>query len=104
MHWNLAIRHLKAWKAQANAIWRDRQVIKREIQVLVGAFPIACKVVSDLSSTEYFGPTRTQIAFQRVRYELALKGFKVDDLTGAVIFAAISFAYLHNIKGIGKVS
>lgn len=95
---------LKAWKLQAGALWRDREVIKTEIRALIAAFPLARDVVSNLSATEFFGPTKTQIAWQRVRYELILKGHNVDDLTGAIIFAAIAFAYLYQIKGIGKVS
>lgn len=94
---------LKAWKIQAEALWRDREVIKAEWNALVAAFPIACRVVAELSATEYFGPTRTQIAFQRVRYEMALKGHKTDDLTGGMIFIAVSVAYFYQIKNIGKV-
>jgi hypothetical protein len=106
--WKARLKELEVqyniWKAQAEALWRDREVIKTEFRILKAAFPIACKVVAELSTTEFFGPTRTQIAFQRVRYELTLKGFKADEITGGCTFIAVSLAYFYAIKGIGKVA
>ncbi len=94
---------LKAWKIQAEAIWRDREVIKKEWRLLLVAFPVACQSVSELSSTQFFGPTKTQIAFQRVRYELTLKGYNQDDMSGALLFLAVSLAYFYQVKNLGKV-
>lgn len=94
---------LKTWKLQAQALWRDREIIKTEIRMLVAAFPIACHVVQELSDTKFFGATKTQIAFQRVRYDLKLKGYKVDDISGGISFIAVSLAYFYQLKGIGKI-
>ena len=95
------IQTLKTWKSQVDAAWRDREIIKADLQVIRSAFPIASKVVKDLNESQFFGATRTQIAMQRVKYELNLKGIKDDDLV-ALVFIVISLVYLYETRGIAN--
>jgi hypothetical protein len=95
------------WKAKLKWVytltasaWRDRAIIRSEWEMLKIAFPIAVTAVNELQDTKFFGATRTQIAFQKVQYELKLRKVPQDDLTGAMVFVAVSLAYLHTIKGI----
>jgi len=92
---------LKTWKSQVDAVWRDREIIKADLKVIRSALPIASKVVKELNDSQFFGATRTQIAMQRVKYELNLQGIKDDDLV-ALVFLVISLVYLYETRGIAN--
>ena len=74
----------------------------RDLWLLIRCYPIAKGQVIAVSAEakatgiEYTGPTRTQIAYNKTRTELVRKGWKDDNITGAVIYISVSLAYLLN--------
>jgi hypothetical protein len=74
----------------------------KDIWLLVRCYPIAkgqvlaVSVEAKATGLSYTGPTRTQIAYNKIRTDLVKKGWKDDNITGAVIYIAVSLAYLCN--------
>jgi inactivated superfamily I helicase len=68
----------------------------REILLLIKCYPIAKQKVLEKRGSDYAGVVLTQIAYQEVRTELFRKGVNDSDITGAVIYLAISLAYILN--------
>jgi hypothetical protein len=74
----------------------------KDLWLLVRCYPLAKRQVLAVSAEakssgiEYTGPTRTQIAYNKVRTQLVKKGWKDDNITGAIIYIAVSLAYLLN--------
>lgn len=70
----------------------------RDLWLLIRAYPASKRAVTKKRDTRYPGVVLTQIAYQEARTELVHKGYKDDDITGAVIYIAVSAAYLFNRK------
>jgi len=68
----------------------------RDLWLLVRAYPSAKRAVTRKRETEYPGVVLTQISYQETRTLLVKKGWKDDGITGAVIYIAVSIAYLAN--------
>jgi hypothetical protein len=74
----------------------------RDLWLLLRCYPAAraqvLAVAAEVKATgiEYTGPTRTQICYNKTRTALVKKGWKDDGITGAVIYIAVSIAYLMN--------
>jgi hypothetical protein len=70
----------------------------RDLWLLVKCYPVARRRVLKLSEDKYPGVVRTQIAYNEVRTELIKKGYKDDSITGAIIYIAVSLAYLTSVR------
>ena len=70
----------------------------RDLWLLVKCCPVARRRVLKLSKEKYPGVVLTQIAYNEVRTELLKKGYKDDNITGAVIYIAVSLAYLTSVR------
>lgn len=68
----------------------------RDLWLLVRCYPVAKARVRSLAVDRYPGVVRTQIAYNETRTELIRRGWKDDNITGAVIYIAVSVAYLLN--------
>jgi hypothetical protein len=66
------------------------------ISLLIKCYPVAKQRVLATRDNVYNGVVLTQIAYQEVRTELTRKGVKNEDITGAIVYLAISLAYLLN--------
>jgi hypothetical protein len=66
------------------------------LKLLWQCYPIAKSRVLVHQESKYIGTVRMQIAYNEVRTELIRRGIKEDDITGAVVYLAISLAYLLN--------
>jgi hypothetical protein len=66
------------------------------LKLLWKYYPIAKSRVLYHQESKYTGTVRMQIAYNEVRTELVRRGIKEDDITGAVVYLAISLAYLLN--------
>jgi len=68
-----------------------------DIWLLIRCYPIAKACVLKQSETDYIGSVRMQISYNEVRTNIVKAGIKAeDDITGAVVYLAISLAYLLN--------
>jgi hypothetical protein len=68
----------------------------RDFWLLIKAYPFSKARVLDHSESQYIGTVRMQIAYNEVRTSLVKAGVQNDDITGAVVYLAISLAYLLN--------
>lgn len=68
----------------------------RDLWLLLRAYPASKRAVTKKRDTKYPGVVLTQIAYQEARTELVHRGWKDDDITGAVIYIGVSLAYLFN--------
>lgn len=68
----------------------------RDLWLLIRAYPSAKRAVTLKRETVYPGVVLTQIAYQEIRTALIKKGWKDDQITGAIIYIALSLAYLLN--------
>jgi hypothetical protein len=69
----------------------------RDLWLLIRCYPIAKGRVLAHSESKYTGAVRMQIAYNETRTEIVRRGIKAeDDITGAVVYLAISLAYLLN--------
>jgi hypothetical protein len=70
----------------------------RDLWLLVKCYPVARRRVLKLSKEKYPGVVLTQIGYNEVRTELVKKGIPDDNITGAVIYIAVSLAYLTSVR------
>jgi hypothetical protein len=71
----------------------------RDLWLLVKCYPIAKARVLAHSDSQYIGSVRMQIAYNETRTAIVKSGIKAeDDITGAIVYLAISLAYLLNVK------
>ena len=69
----------------------------RDISLLIKVYPIAKDRVLAHSDSQYIGSVRMQIAYNEVRTSIVKLGIRADEnITGAVVYLAISLAYLLN--------
>ena len=68
----------------------------RDLWLLIRAYPSAKVAVTKKRDTAYPGVVLTQISYQETRTLLIKKGWADDGITGAVIYIAVSVAYLMN--------
>jgi hypothetical protein len=68
----------------------------RDLWLLIRAYPAAKRCVTKKRDTDYPGVVLTQISYQETRTLLIKKGWADDGITGAVIYIAVSVAYLMN--------
>lgn len=68
----------------------------RDFWLLVRCYPFAKKAVTLKRDASYAGAVLTQIAYNETRTELIRKGWTDDAITGAIIYIAVSLAYLFN--------
>jgi hypothetical protein len=66
------------------------------LKLLWKCYPIAKSRVLAHQESKYLGTVRMQIAYNETRTEIVRRGIKEDDITGAVVYLAISLAYLLN--------
>jgi hypothetical protein len=67
------------------------------LKLLWQCYPIAKARVLVHQESKYIGTVRMQIAYNEVRTEIVRRGIKAEDeITGAVVYLAISLAYLLN--------
>jgi len=66
--------------------------------LLIKAYPIAKARVLAHNESKYIGTVRMQIAYNEVRTALFNANVKEENITGAVVYLAISLAYLLNVK------
>lgn len=68
-----------------------------DLRLLIKVYPIAKARVLAHSNSQYIGSVRMQIAYNEVRTSIVKLGIRADDdITGAVVYLAISLAYLLN--------
>lgn len=69
----------------------------RDLWLLIKVYPIAKDRVLAHSDSQYIGSVRMQIAYNEVRTSIVKLGIRADEnITGAVVYLAISLAYLLN--------
>ena len=68
----------------------------RDLWLLIRAYPSAKRAVCTKRDSEYPGVVLTQIAYNETRTALIKKGYEDDAITGAIVYIAISVAYLLN--------
>lgn len=69
----------------------------RDFWLLIKVYPLAKDRVLAYSDSQYIGSVRMQIAYNEVRTSIVKSGIRADDdITGAVVYLAISLAYLFN--------
>lgn len=68
----------------------------RDLWLLVKCYPVAKGSVTKKRDAKYPGVVLTQISYNEVRTELVRKGWRDDDITGAIVYIGISLAYLLN--------
>jgi hypothetical protein len=69
------------------------------LKLLWKCYPIAKGRVLAHQESKYLGTVRMQIAYNEVRTELVkAKNYAEENITGAVVYLAISLAYLLNVK------
>jgi len=69
----------------------------KDIWLLIKAYPLAKACVLSHSDSQYIGSVRMQIAYNEVRTAIVKLGIRPEDeITGAVVYLAISLAYLLN--------
>jgi len=69
----------------------------KDLWLLIKAYPLAKACVLSHSDSQYIGSVRMQIAYNEVRTSIVKSGIRADDdITGAVVYLAISLAYLLN--------
>jgi hypothetical protein len=68
----------------------------KDLWLLIRAYPDAKRCVTKKRDTAYPGVVLTQISYQETRILLIKKGWADDGITGAVIYIAVSAAYLMN--------
>jgi len=71
----------------------------KDLSLLIKIYPIARSRVLAHAESKYIGTVRMQIAYNEARTEIVKRGIKAeDDITGAIVYLAISLAYLLNVK------
>jgi len=69
----------------------------RNLRLLIKCYPIAKGRVFAHSDSKYNGAVRMQIAYNETRTEIVKRGICDDEnIIGAVVYLAISLAYLLN--------
>jgi len=69
----------------------------KDLWLLIKAYPLAKACVLSHSDSQYIGSVRMQIAYNEVRTAIVKSGIRSEkDITGAVVYLAISLAYLLN--------
>jgi hypothetical protein len=68
------------------------------INLFLKTYPLAKSSVLSQSESKYMGTVRMQICYNLVRKDLLKNGIEEKDITGAIIYLAISIAYLINVK------
>jgi len=67
------------------------------IWFLIRCYPIAKARVLSHADNQYIGPVRMQIAYNEIRTAIVKSGIRKEkEITGAVVYLAISLAYLLN--------
>jgi hypothetical protein len=69
----------------------------RDLWLLIRCYPVAKGFVLSKRHVIYPGAVLTQIAYNETRTELIRKGWKDDAITGAIVYIAISVAYLLHV-------
>lgn len=69
-----------------------------DLWLLLKAYTLAKSSVLSQSESKYAGTVRMQICYNLVRKDLLKNGIEEKDITGAIIYLAISIAYLINVK------
>jgi len=68
-----------------------------DLWFLIKVYPLAKASVLSHSDSQYVGPVRMQIAYNEIRTAIVKSGIRQEkDITGAVVYLAISLAYLLN--------
>jgi hypothetical protein len=68
-----------------------------DIWLLIRCYPIAKACVLKQSETDYIGSVRMQISYNEVRTNIVKAGIRSNStIVGAVVYIAISLAYLFN--------
>jgi len=70
--------------------------ILKDLWLLIRCYPVAKQSVTKARDVKYPGVVLTQIAYNETRTALIKKGWKDDGITGAIVYIAISVAYLLN--------
>jgi len=71
----------------------------RYLWLLIRAYPIAKTKVFGHYETQYVGAVKMQIAYNETRLEILKREISTEEnITGAVVYLAISLAYLLNKK------
>jgi len=70
----------------------------KDLWLLIKAYPIAKARVLAHNESKYIGTVRMQIAYNEVRTALFNANVKEENIKGAVVYLAISLAYLLNVK------
>jgi hypothetical protein len=68
------------------------------LKLFFKTYPIAKGFVLSQVDSKYIGVVRMQICYNQTRNSLVKLGLVEKDITGAIIYLAISFAYLLNVK------
>jgi hypothetical protein len=69
----------------------------KDLWLLIKAYPLAKACVLSHSDSQYIGSVRMQISYNEVRTAIVKLGIRAEDeITGAVVYLAISLAYLLN--------
>jgi hypothetical protein len=68
----------------------------RDLWLLIRCYPVAKRSVTQTRDADYPGTVLTQIAYNETRTELVKRGWADDGITGAIVYIAISVAYLLN--------
>lgn len=68
----------------------------RDLWLLFKCYPVAKGSVTRKRDAKYPGVVLTQIAYNEVRTELVRNGWRDDGITGAIVYIAVSLAYLCN--------
>lgn len=68
-----------------------------DLRFLIKVYPLAKACVLSHSDNKYIGPVTMQIAYNEVRTKIVKYGISSEDkIVGAVVYIAISLAYLFN--------
>lgn len=71
----------------------------RDLWLVVKVYPLAKACVLSHSDSKYIGPITMQIAYNEMRTKIVKSGICSEDkIVGAVVYIAISLAYLFNKK------
>jgi len=72
-------------------------ILLHDLWFLIKIYPLAKASVLSHSDSQYIGPVRMQIAYNEIRAAIVKSGIRSQkDITGAIVYLAISLAYLLN--------
>lgn len=81
-----------------HCIWRVKDILWGELLFFKEAYPHAKTIVLGLEKENFYGPTKTQVAYQRLRSHMGYLGQEDAGITGAILYIAVSIAYLVEVK------